>query len=160
MDQTEKFLRFFATINNLNRQINRFKAFYMEERGLKGADLSLLLALNTTEEGMRFDECCKLIRMDKALISRSLKHLNEQDLLIKEGTTTYKSRFKLSTKGKELTDFLEAEASSIFNQAHLAIDEQEWDTFYEFCSTLTDEIETQMKDKIAASKLVQQEENE
>lgn len=152
MDQTEKFLRFFTTINNLNRQINRFKSFYMEGRGLKGADLPLLLVLDKSEDGLRFDECCQIIRMDKALISRSLKHLKEQDLLVIEGTTTYKVRFKLSEKGKEITSYLEQEASSIFEKAHLAIDEEEWKMFYSFCSTLSDEIERQMKEKIEASK--------
>lgn len=152
MDQTEKFLHFFATINNLNRQINRFKSFYMEGKGLKGADLPVLLALNKAESGFRFDECCQIVRMDKALISRSLKHLKEQDLLVIEGETTYKVRFKLSKKGKQLTSYLEQEASSVFEKAHLAIDEKEWETFYTFCSTLSEEIETQMKDKIEASK--------
>lgn len=152
MDQTEKFLHFFATINTLNRQINRFKSFYMEKKGLKGADLSVLLALNKAENGYRFDECCQTVRMDKALISRSLKHLKEQDLLVIEGETTYKVRFKLSTKGKQLTSYLEQEASTIFEKAHLAIDEEEWAVFYVFCSTLSQEIETQMKEKIETSK--------
>ena len=136
MDQTEKFLHFFATINTLNRQINRFKSFYMEKKGLKGADLSVLLALNKAENGYRFDECCQIVRMDKALISRSLKHLKEQDLLVIEGETTYKVRFKLSTKGKQLTSYLEQEASTIFEKAHLAHYLQQSKSYSISCSFL------------------------
>lgn len=144
MEKTEKFLRFFGTIGALNKQILKFKAFYMEEQGLKGSDLPILLALDAHPEGLRPEEICELVQADKALVSRSLKNLKSHELVLKDPSTIYKARLFLTAQGKELTEYLEKEAAKIFEQAHLAIDQQQWESFYTFCQSLTSQIEVEL----------------
>lgn len=98
MEQTEKMIKFLNTLGALGKQINKFKAIYMEEQGLKGSDLSLLLTLDTHPQGLRPEELCSLIHADKALISRSLKNLKTNGLVIKDETTVYKARYYLTQK--------------------------------------------------------------
>lgn len=147
MEKTERFLRFFGTIGALGKQIQKFKAFYMEEQGLKGSDLPVLLALDAHPQGLRPEEICELIQADKALVSRSLKNLKGHELVLKDPGSVYKARLYLTAKGKELTEYLEKEAANIFEQAHLAIDQQQWESFYDFCHSLTSQIELELAER-------------
>ncbi len=145
MEQTEKMIKFLNTLGALGKQINKFKAIYMEEQGLKGSDLSLLLTLDTHPQGLRPEELCSLIHADKALISRSLKNLKTNGLVIKDETTVYKARYYLTQKGKELTEYLEVEAAKVFETSHMAIDQKQWEAFYDFSTALTTQLEQQIE---------------
>lgn len=145
MEQTEKMIKFLNTLGALGKQINKFKAIYMEEQGLKGSDLSLLLALDTHPQGLRPEELCSLIHADKALISRSLKNLKHNGLVIKDESTVYKARYYLTQKGKALTEYLEVEAAKIFEASHMAIDQNQWEAFYDFSTTLISQLEQQIE---------------
>ncbi len=149
MEQTEKMIRFFNTLGALGKQINKFKSIYMEAQGLKGSDLSLLLTLDTHPQGLRPEELCSLIHADKALISRSLKNLRTNGLVIKDPSTIYKARYYLTDQGKTLTEYLEKEAAKIFDATHTAIEQPQWEAFYDFCTSLTQQLEKEIELKKA-----------
>lgn len=147
MNRTIQWIRFFTMLAVLEKQFSRLKQVYVRDRGLKGSDVNLLLALYIDPNGLRHDEISREIGADKAQISRSLKSLREHGYVDQQTSGIYKARYRLSPKGKDLAEYLIDEARRIFTQAHITCDSEQWEAFGRLCTTLSQEFEKEIARK-------------
>lgn len=101
-----RYSKFTILISNINKYINKIKTEEMAEFGLKAVHVSCLFYLNKHEDGLTASQLCSLCEEDKALISRSLDYLEDQELVIcqnnEENNKKYRAKLFLTDKGKDI----------------------------------------------------------
>lgn len=147
MSHTDKILQFFNAVGALEKQMNRIRLLYMQQEGLRGSDLNVLIALYSSEEGLNPEGLIQITRTDKAQISRALRELCAGGWIEKEDTSQYRARYRLSPKGKERMEYLARECEHIFEGAHACIQMEQWEAFYQFSNQLSARLEEMIQEK-------------
>lgn len=122
----ERFKTFTVLIAGINRCIRRIKTEEMAEFDLKSPHVSCLYYLYKAES-LTAKELCDICEEDKANISRSIKHLEENGFLICESKTPkrYQSPLVLTEKGKEIGRRVAGKIDAILDAASAGLSEDE-----------------------------------
>lgn len=165
MNQKQLRIQMFNRLGVLERQATRLKNAYMEKYGLKSLDGTLLLALYETEEGMRFDDFCRKLLVDKAQVSRSLKSLSTHGMVSSHSKGTYKATYNLTKQGEKLAEQLADEEEKILSHSSEYFADKDQQQFIEVCQMLINgfasRVSTEMPDdeEIAEMTAIEPEQN-
>lgn len=141
---TERFEEFVSNINLAYKHIIKIKAYEMHEFGLKGANAMTLFFLGKHEEGLTAVELGELCKEDKAGISKSLSALKEQGYIETDddgGTKKYRTKFKISEKGKSVYDKISAIIVHVVEECSGSITDEDRITFYNTLDNIVKHIE-------------------
>ena len=134
---------FVMCIAQIEKNIEKIKAYEMKPYGLQGMDVTLFVQLSLKEEGYSAAELSRECKMDKAAISRSIKKLERKGFV--HTNKTYGSKITLSKEGKEISHRLETVIDSYIQKAELS-DDKERKHFYEALHSISSSIEEVTKE--------------
>ena len=100
----QRYREFVMCIAQIEKNIEKIKAYEMKPYGLSGMDVTIFAQLSLKEEGYSVSELSKECEMDKAAISRSIKKLDEKGLVLY--TKGYGSKITLTEEGKAIAKAL------------------------------------------------------
>ncbi len=138
----ERFETFTVLITKINRNIRRIKNQEMAEYGLRGPHVSCLYYLYTEGE-LTATELCERCESDKAAISRTLEHLEEQDFVVceKKPAKRYKTPFFLTPKGKSVGREIEEKVNRVLDEISVGLTEEERVEFYRCLSIVSNQLQ-------------------
>ena len=138
----ERFKTFTVLISGINRCIRRIKTEEMAEFNLKSPHVSCLYYLYKAES-LTAKELCDICEEDKANISRSIKHLEENGFLVCESRapTRYQSPLVLTEKGREIGGFLAGKIDAILDAASVGLSEDERVILYRSLSLIHENLQ-------------------
>lgn len=127
----ERFHTFTILIAGISRSIRKIKTAEMSEFNLKGPHVSCLYYLYKSGS-VTAKELCDICAEDKANISRSIRHLEENGYLICHSKTAkrYQSPLILTEKGCQLGKHIAEKIDSVLAEASAGLDEQNRAIFY------------------------------
>ena len=133
----ERFKTFTVLIAGINRCIRRIKTEEMAEFDLKSPHVSCLYYLYKADS-LTAKELCDICEEDKANISRSIKHLEENGFLTCESRTPkrYQSPLVLTEKGREIGGLVAEKIDAILEAAGEGLSEEERVIFYRALSLI------------------------
>ena len=129
----KRFETFVTVITEIYRSIQRIKIQEMSDFGLKGTHVMCLFYLQKNPEGVTSAQLAKYCEEDKAAISRTLKELNENKLIIYhdlQGQRRYRSLITLTEKGNEITTAMNEKIEQIVEIGSKGFSEEERMIFY------------------------------
>lgn len=130
---------FLVRLTSITRSIQRLKTTGMEKYDLSAAHTVCLCCLLEQPEGVTQMELARQMDMDKAQVSRVVRHLALRGYVRSMGATAYRGRYGLTVKGREaarevaeqvgrIHQFVRAtippEELAIFNRTLATIDER------------------------------------
>lgn len=109
----ERFERFSVTISELSRYWHRITTAEMERYGLKGAHSIYLTTMARFPQGITAAQICELCCKDKSDVSRMMRIMEENGLVIKEGEhqNRYNGVFLLTKEGKAAAEYVRQRAA-------------------------------------------------
>lgn len=133
----ERFETFTVLISNVNRCIYKIKTEEMSEFNLKSSHVSCLYYLYK-EDSLTAKELCDICDEDKANISRSIKHLEENGYIIcrAKHSKRYQSPLELTDSGREIGKRIVEKIDNILNVASVGLSEQARNEFYRSLSLI------------------------
>ncbi len=134
-----RFEMFIANIVSIYRSVQKLKSDEMASLGLKGAHTMCVYYLGRSDEGLSAGELAVLCDQDKAAISRTISELTEAGLVekpLEAEVRRYKMPIRLTEKGKESSQYIDAKASEIVEFAGNSLSEEERAIFYEALSQI------------------------
>lgn len=143
MDE-ERFEEFSTLISGVHGNVQKLKARYTAQLGLKPVYVVWLYLLRVHKEGLSASELAAAGKIDRSLVSREL------DFLLKEGIVTtsgsgerrrYGWKLTLTEKGEELANTISAVALDIQKTVSRSIPPEELAVFYNTLKTLAGEFE-------------------
>ena len=139
---TGGFVQFTVAISRLNKLVQKIKTEGMRLFDLKGVHTLCLYQLMQRPEGMNFNEIAGSCDLDRALVSRMLKELQEKGLIRKDGEPgKYKATYFLTGKARGWV----TEICRIVDEAQAFVDvgvsEEELAVFYKVLGQLTGNFE-------------------
>lgn len=100
----QRYREFVMCIAQIEKNIEKIKAYEMKPYGLSGMDVTIFAQLSLKEEGYSVSELSKECEMDKAAISRSIKKMDEKGLVLY--AKGYGSKITLTEEGKAIAKTL------------------------------------------------------
>lgn len=133
----ERFNLFTVLINNLSRSIRRIKTEEMAEFNLKSSHVSCLYYLYAYKS-LTAKELCDISSEDKANISRSIEHLEENGYIVctSDAPKRYKSPLELTDKGREIAVKISNKLDGILIKATAGLDDDTRETMYKGLNTI------------------------
>ena len=142
----ERFDRFTRLLSQTEKTVRRLKMEGIEQFGLKGEQVQLLVALHE-HQPLTLKELCSVCGLDAGLISRNLKKLQAQGIIARAGTPgRYRAAYSLTDEGEKIMDSVEKIIVRIQQEAVKDIPEAEMDTFYAVLSRLNENLENLPED--------------
>ena len=129
----KRFETFVTVITDIYRSIQRIKIQEMSDFGLKGTHVMCLFYLQKNPEGITAAQLVKYCEEDKAAISRTLKELNEQELILYHdlpGQRRYRSLITLTEKGNTITTVMNQKIEQMVEIASKGFTKEERMIFY------------------------------
>ncbi len=136
-----RFEDFTVAILNINRAILKIKTQEMKKYGLKPIHSICLYYIGKDNNGLTQAQLVKRCGEDKALISRSLNILIENEYIIRIDDS---KRFALTVKGKELSDKIKETINNVFDSIS-DLTNEERDSFYNILKRINSNIEVFLK---------------
>lgn len=102
----------------------------MKKHGLKGPHALYLVTLLEHEEGLTAGELCSACGKDKADISRAISLLEDRGLVAKDGTGIYRTKIKLTDKGREMAGMIGETAKRFVEYVGQGISDEDRSNFY------------------------------
>ena len=125
-----RFKEFTKNISVAYKYIIKLKSAAIKEFGLKGSHVMCLFYIGEAENGLTATKLCKLCGEDKANVSRTLKSLEDDFLIVKERKGQSHTRFMLTEDGLKLGKYLCDRVSSAVDSCALGIDENDIEAMY------------------------------
>lgn len=137
-------------ITNIQRCINTIKDKKMKEIGLKSGYVSCLYYLNKLGP-LSQSELCDVCDENKAAICRKVEYLAKNNYVEKEAINNakYKNPIILTTKGKEIADYITNKVNEIIIKASVDLNDHDRDILYSSLETVN----------LNLKKLIKEEEN-
>ncbi|MBQ4354444.1 MAG: transcriptional regulator [Clostridia bacterium] len=137
----ERFKTFTVLIAGINRCIRRIKTEEMAELGLKSPHVSCLYYLYKTDS-LTATELCDICEEDKANISRSIRHLEENGYIVCNAKTAkrYQSPLELTEKGREVGKIVAGKIDRILEEASEGLSEADRITLYRSLTLIHDNL--------------------
>ena len=137
----ERFEEFYGLIAGIHGDIQKLKARYTAQLGMKSVHVFWLYLLRSRPEGLSAAELAAAGRSDPSLVSRELDALLEQGIVRTAGgggRRRYGWKLTLTGKGERLADIIAAVANDIQDTISRDIPEAELESFYRTLSTLVE----------------------
>ncbi len=139
----ERYETFTVLINRIRRNMRRIKIREMEEYGLRSVHMSCLYLLYT-DDGLTATELCERCEEDKATVSRTIEHLEENGFIICKSRKAkrYKSPIALTKKGKDVGKRLVERLDRLVNQMSEGLSEEERESFFRALSIVSSNLQS------------------
>ena len=141
MLEQERFEEFSALISSVYGNIQKLKARYTTQFGLKAVHVLWLYLLRAHPEGMSASELAAAAQSNRSLVSREIDYLFDKGIVFTQETGSkrrYGWKLMLSGKGRQLADIIYAIAADIQNTVSRKISEKDLITFYRTLAILAD----------------------
>lgn len=132
LDQ-ERFEAFSALISSIHGNIQKLKARYTTQLGLKAVHVVWLYLLRTHPEGMSASELAAAGQTNRSLVSREIDELFDKGIVYTQDSSDkrrYGWKLMLTDKGTQLADVISAVVTDIQNTVSRDISEDDLITFY------------------------------
>lgn len=106
-----RFEHFSFVISSIYRYIRKIEHDEMIQHGYRGAFAQYLAALSKFEDGLTSAQICDICDKDKAAVSRIIAEMEDKGLAERESKNKYRSKIRLTEKGRELADFVAKRAA-------------------------------------------------
>lgn len=138
----ERFETFTVLVSRISRNIRKIKNQEMAAYQLRGAHVSCLYYLYSSD-GLTATDLCERCEDDKATVSRALEYLEANGYLVCESKTPkrYKSRLHLTGKGMEVGRQIAARVDGVLEEISKELTEEERSAFYRSLSRISDGLE-------------------
>lgn len=138
----ERFKNFTVLIMKINRSIHKIKTEEMAEFNLKSPHVSCLYYLYK-EGSLTAKELCDICEEDKASLSRSLDHLEENGYVAcaSSAKKRYKAALTLTEKGKEVGARIAAKVDCVLDPASIGLSEENRKNMYESLTLISENLE-------------------
>lgn len=139
----DRFETFTVLIAKICRNIRKIKNREMADYDLRSPHISCLYYLYTSD-GLTATDLCERCEEDKATISRSLEHLENNGYLTRESKSAkrYKSPLTLTEKGKEVGKKISEKIDLALNEISAGLTEEERVALYRSLNIISDRLET------------------
>lgn len=132
LDQ-ERFEDFSSLISSVHGNIQKLKARYNTQLGLKPVHVFWIYLLRTHPEGLSASELAAAGQSNRSLVSREIDGLFDKGIIFTQDTGNkrrYGWKLMLTSKGKQLADVISAVVTDIQNSVSRDISEEDLITFY------------------------------
>ncbi len=139
MLEQERFEEFSSLISGIYGSIQKLKARYTAQLGLKAVHVFWIYLLREHPEGMSASELAAAGQSDRSLVSREIDELFEKGIIFTRdgnGKRRYGWKLELTDKGRELADVISAVAAEVQDTVSRGIPEEDLVTFYRTLRTL------------------------
>ena len=138
----ERFETFTVLVTKLSRAIRKIKTEEMAEFDLKSPHVSCLYYL-FKEKSLTAKELCDLSSEDKAALSRSIEHLEQNGCITceDEAGKRYKSPLTLTEKGKEIGGMVAEKIDRVLSLAGEGVPEEHRLIMYRSLQKICDNLE-------------------
>ena len=141
MLESERFEEFSALISGVHGDIQKLKARYTTQLGLKGVHVFWLYLLRAHPEGLSASELAAAGGSDRSLVSRELDALFAKGIVFTPGAANggkrrYGWKLQLTDKGRALAELIVAVAADIQSTVSRDIPPQDLAVFYRTLRTL------------------------
>ena len=132
LDQ-ERFEDFSSLISSVHGNIQKLKARYNTQLGLKPVHVFWIYLLRTHPEGMSASELAAAAQSNRSLVSRNINELFDKGIVFTQENSSkrrYGWKLMLTDKGWQLADIISAIAADIQQTVSRDISEEDLITFY------------------------------
>ena len=139
MLEQERFEEFSSLISGIYGSIQKLKARYTAQLGLKAVHVFWIYLLREHPEGMSASELAAAGQSDRSLVSREIDDLFEKGIIFTRdgnGKRRYGWKLELTDRGRELADVISAVAAEVQDTVSRGIPEEDLVTFYRTFRTL------------------------
>ncbi len=136
----DRFKNFTVLISRASRCIKKLKSIKMTEFNLKGPHAYCLYYL-FVYGSMTASELCERCNEDKAMLSRSMDYLEENDFIIREKDKRYRSPIKLTPKGVLVGEKMVQLVNGILEEASKGLSEENRDIMYDSLEIVCNNLE-------------------
>ena len=146
--EEERFEEFSALITGIHGNIQKLKARYTTQLGLKPVHVFWLYLLRTYPDGLSASELAAAGKSDRSLVSREIDDLLDRGIVCTLGggeRRRYGWKLILTEKGEALADIISVVVRDIQNTVSRDISETDLLTFYRTLHTLSDGFEELIK---------------
>ena len=133
MLEQERFEEFSSLISSVYSNIQKLKARYTTQFGLKAVHVLWLYLLRTHPEGMSASELAAAAQSNRSLVSREIDELFDKGIIFTQENGSkrrYGWKLMLTDKGRQLADLIAAIAADIQKTVNRDISEEDLITFY------------------------------
>ena len=133
MLEQERFEEFSSLISSVHGNIQKLKARYTTQFGLKAVHVLWLYLLRTHPEGMSASELAAAAQSNRSLVSREIVELFDKGIIVAQGNggkRRYGWKLMLTDRGRQLADIITAIAADIQKTVSRDISEEDLITFY------------------------------
>ena len=144
MLEQERFEEFSALISSVYGNIQKLKARYTTQFGLKAVHVLWLYLLRTHPEGMSASELAAAAQSNRSLVSREIDELFDKGIIYTQengNKRRYGWKLILTDKGRQLADIITAIAADIQKTVSRDISEENLITFYQTLKILANGFE-------------------
>lgn len=141
----ERFERFSYAIFEISRCWHKIAAEEMGQYGLRGPHAIYLIIMRRYPDGITAAQLCELCGRDKADVSRSMALMEQQGLIVREGTQ-YRALLKLTESGEAAAQAVCDRAAMAVELAGKGIDEADREVFYASLASITSNLQTLCKE--------------
>ncbi len=134
MLEEERFEEFSSLLTSIQSSIQKLKARYTAQLGLKAVHISWIYLLNLHPEGMSASELAAAGQLDRSLVSRELPELFDKGIIFTEDggdKRRYGWKLKLTEKGQRLAEIISAVITEGQNVASQDVPEKDLVAFYD-----------------------------
>lgn len=138
----ERFKTFTVLIAGISRCIRRIKTEEMAEFNLKSPHVSCLYYLYKADS-LTAKELCDICEEDKANISRSIRHLEENGYILcsSKAAKRYQSPLELTEKGREVGKIVTEKIDRILDLAGEGLSENDRICLYRSLALISDNLQ-------------------
>ncbi len=138
----ERFRTFTVLITRLYRAIRKIKNEETEEYGLTNPHVSCLYYLYK-EQSLTLKELVDICLEDKAILSKAIAHLEENELIICDTNQKkrYNSYFTLTNKGLAIAKSIASKIDNILNYASSDINDKDREIMYKSLTSISDKLD-------------------
>lgn len=132
LDQ-ERFEEFSSLISGIHGNIQKLKARYTTQLGLKAVHVFWLYLLRAHPGGLSASELAAAGQSNRSLVSREIDELFDKEIIFTQDNgdkRRYGWKLMLTGKGKQLSDVISAVVTDIQNTVSRDISEEDLITFY------------------------------
>ena len=147
----DRFEKFSNSIFKLFKIWHKIAAHEMSSFGLNASQLTYILSLYNSQNGMTSADLVYVSGKDKSDVSRSLNALVKEGLVEKQSIHQkgYGGIFFLTDEGKDIAGQLNDKVNKAVDLANLNITEEKREVFYEVLENFLENLETIEKEGLA-----------
>ena len=141
MLEQERFEEFSSLISSIHGSIQKLKARYTAQLGLKAVHVFWLYLLRSHPEGMSASELAAAVQANRSLVSRELDDLFAKDIIFTQNNgekRRYGWKLMLTEKGNRLADIISDVVSDIQKTVSSNISAEDLIVFYRTLRVLAD----------------------